>query len=29
MSVVDIERKEISTLKEPLFRKVADNIIHY
>lgn len=29
MSVVDIERKEISTLKEPLFRKVVDNIIDY
>lgn len=29
MSIVDIERKEIGTLKEPLFRKVVDNIIHY
>lgn len=29
MSIFDIERKEIGTLKEPLFRKVIDNIIHY
>lgn len=29
MSIVDIERKEIGTLKEHLFRKVVDDIIDY
>lgn len=29
MSIVDIERKEISTLKEDLFRNVVDDIIDY
>jgi len=29
MSIFDIERKEIGTLKEPLFRKVVDDIIDY
>ena len=29
MSIVNIERKEISTLKEHLFRKIVDDIIYY